>query len=140
MTEVLDRGFCDSICPLKRSKFNIIWSCLSTVLICSWTSVHPNVPARNEWLARANRLRLMFWMIVAPELVLAWAVRQRYAAQEIRDTYNNCTFSDGEGEHACGHIYSIVDLKRTRLEEMDKGTRPFLRYGRLYCRRPKPQG
>jgi len=27
-------------------------------------------------------------MIVAPELVLAWAVRQFFAAKDIRDTYN----------------------------------------------------
>jgi len=31
----------------------------------------------------------MFWMIIAPELVLAWAVRQFYAAKDIRDAYNN---------------------------------------------------
>ena len=30
----------------------------------------------------------MFWTLVAPELVLAWAFKQRYAAQEIADTYN----------------------------------------------------
>jgi len=27
-------------------------------------------------------------MIVVPELVLAWAVRQLFAAKEIKDTYN----------------------------------------------------
>jgi len=27
-------------------------------------------------------------MIVAPELVLAWAVKQFFAAKDIRDTYN----------------------------------------------------
>ena len=31
----------------------------------------------------------MFWMVVAPELVLAWAVRQFFAAKDIRDAYNN---------------------------------------------------
>jgi len=30
----------------------------------------------------------MFWTIVAPELVLGWAVRQWFAAREIRDFYN----------------------------------------------------
>jgi len=30
----------------------------------------------------------MFWMVVAPELVLAWAVRQFFAAKHVRDTYN----------------------------------------------------
>ena len=73
---------------LRRTLFGIIWSCLSTILICAWTSVHPNVPPPNRWKARWNRLRLMFWMIIAPELVLAWAVRQLFGAREIRDEYN----------------------------------------------------
>jgi len=30
----------------------------------------------------------MIWTIIAPELVLAWAVRQWFAAKEIRDTVN----------------------------------------------------
>src|SRR6266511_3150933 len=80
----------DSKSPLqlKRTLFGVIWSCISTIVICAWTSVHPNVPPPNKWKARWNRLRLMFWMIVAPELVLAWAVRQYFAAREIRDTFN----------------------------------------------------
>ena len=73
---------------LKRTLFGVIWSCISTIIVCAWTSVHPNVPPPNRWKALWNRLRLMFWMIVAPELVLAWAVRQSFAAREIRDTYN----------------------------------------------------
>ena len=74
--------------PSQRTLFGIVWSCVSTIIICAWTSVHPNVPPPNPWKARWNRLRLMFWMIVAPELVLAWAVRQFFAAREIRDEYN----------------------------------------------------
>jgi len=30
----------------------------------------------------------MIWTIIAPELVLAWAVRQWFAAREIRDAVN----------------------------------------------------
>ena len=74
--------------PLPRTLFGIIWSCISTIIICAWASVHPNVPPPNRWKARWNRLRLMFWMIVAPELVLTWAVRQYFGAREIRDEYN----------------------------------------------------
>jgi hypothetical protein len=78
----------DSKPELQRTLFGIIWSCLSTIIICAWTSVHPNVPPPNQWKARWNRLTLMFWMITAPELVLAWAVRQYFAAREIRNAYN----------------------------------------------------
>ena len=79
----------ESNSPLQRTLAGIVWSCVSTIIICAWTSVHPNVPPPNPWKARWNRLRLMFWMIIAPELVLAWAVRQFFAAKEIRDEYNN---------------------------------------------------
>lgn len=72
----------------QRTLFAIVWSCISTIVICAWTSVHPNVPPPNRWKARWNRLRLMFWMVIAPELVLAWAVRQFFAAKTIRDKYN----------------------------------------------------
>jgi len=73
---------------LKRTLFGIVWSCVSTTILCAWTAVHPNIPPRSKWKARWNRLMLMFWMIVAPELVLAWAVRQFFAAKDIRDSYN----------------------------------------------------
>ena len=75
--------------PLERSLCGISWSCLSTTVLCAWTAIHPNVPPRSKWKARWNRLKLMFWMVVAPELVLAWAVRQFFAAKDMRDAYNN---------------------------------------------------
>ena len=49
--------------------------------------MHPNVPPRGLGGLMA-RVKLMFWTIVAPELVLAWAVRQWFAAREITDIYN----------------------------------------------------
>jgi hypothetical protein len=79
----------DSKSVMRRTLFEIIWSCLSTLIICAWTAVHPNVPPPNRWRPHWNRLKIMFWMIIAPELVLAWAVRQFFAAREIRDEYNS---------------------------------------------------
>jgi len=85
-----DEALCLESCksPSRRTLFGVVWSCLSTTILCAWTAVHPNVPPRSKWQARWNRLKLMFWMVVAPELVLAWAVRQFFAAKHIRDTYN----------------------------------------------------
>jgi len=88
---------------IKRTLFEIIWSCLSTTILCAWTAVHPNVPPQSKWQARWNRLELMFWMIVAPELVLAWAVRQLFAAKEVRDAYNNSR------EGKCGRL--LLEVK-----------------------------
>ena len=78
----------DCNCSTNRTLFNITWSCVSTIIICAWVSVHPNVPPSGHWRALWQRLKTMFWTIVAPELILAWAVRQWFAAWEIRDTVN----------------------------------------------------
>src|SRR6266511_427564 len=78
----------ECICPEKRTLFNVAWSCVLTTIICAWVSVHPNVPPSGQWRGLWRRLKMMFWTIVAPELILAWAVRQWYAAWEIRDTVN----------------------------------------------------
>ena len=74
--------------PARRTLFNITWNCLSTIFICAWLSVHPNVPPSGHWKALWRRLKTMFWTMIAPELILAWAVRQWYAAWDIRDTVN----------------------------------------------------
>jgi len=29
---------------LKRTLFGIVWSCVSTTILCAWTAVHPNIP------------------------------------------------------------------------------------------------
>jgi len=71
-----------------RTLFGVAWSCILTVLICAWTSVHPNVPPQAIGGGQWTRTKLMFWTVVAPELVLAWAVRQWFAAKEVKDLYN----------------------------------------------------
>jgi len=73
---------------VKRTLFNITWNCISTIILCAWVSVHPNVPPSGHWRALRRRLKTMFWTIIAPESILAWAVRQWFAAREIRDTVN----------------------------------------------------
>ena len=71
-----------------RTLSSVVWSCVLTVVICAWTSVHPNLPPRRRKDALLRRIKLMFWTVVTPELVLAWAVRQWFAAKEVRDIYN----------------------------------------------------
>jgi len=78
----------EDACPSKRSLYKIIWSCLSTTIICAWVSVHPNVPPSGYWKGLWRRVKMMIWTIIAPELILAWAVRQWFAAWEIRDIVN----------------------------------------------------
>src|SRR6266545_2353826 len=94
--EISGEGACpDCNCSTQRTLFNITWSCVSTIIICAWVSVHPNVPPSGHWRALWQRLKTMFWTIIAPELILAWAVRQWFAAREIRDAVNGPGTSEG---------------------------------------------
>ena len=31
-----------------RTRFNIIWTCVSTIFICTWVAIHPNIPTRGD--------------------------------------------------------------------------------------------
>ena len=67
----------------------ILWTCLLPLTCCIWTYLHPNMPSRNPRLdGLGERLKLMLLMVVAPELILIWAVRQFIAARKIMVTYN----------------------------------------------------
>ena len=73
----------------KRTLFDIIWGCVSTTIICAWAAIHPNIPPQEGPVkGTLRRLELMFWTIVAPEILPAWALNQRLAAVTIRDLYN----------------------------------------------------
>jgi len=73
----------------KRTLFNIIWGCLSTTIICAWAAIHPNIPPREGPFKRTlRRLELMFWTIVAPEILPCWALNQLLSALTVRDVYN----------------------------------------------------
>ena len=73
----------------QRTLFSIVWGCVSTTIICAWAAIHPNIPPRERpFKATLRRLELMFWTIVAPEILPAWALNQRLAAMTIRDLYN----------------------------------------------------
>ena len=73
----------------QRSIWDILWSCLATIFACSWVSVHPNIPASNEswWRIFLRRLELMFWAVVAPEMIISWAFRQWLGARKLEKRY-----------------------------------------------------
>jgi hypothetical protein len=84
-----------------RTIWNIIWSCLSTILLCTWASLHPNITSIQEkekpsggrvkmrlwkrWFGFTTyRLPLFLWALLVPEYILAWAIRQYIAAGMIQ--------------------------------------------------------
>ena len=93
VTTVISTPAC--ICPAdQRTVWDILWSCLATIFACSLVSVHPNIPGPNEtsWRIFLRRLELMFWAIVAPELIIAWAFRQWMGARSIGKLYKGVIY------------------------------------------------
>ncbi|KAG8820313.1 hypothetical protein FRC19_008990 [Serendipita sp. 401] len=78
---------CSTAVDSYRSLTNIIWSCLATIFLCTWVSLHPNVPKPVDETKLNKRQRLRAFLkdqafpfvllLVAPDLVLIWALRQR---------------------------------------------------------------
>lgn len=65
--------------PQSRGTFSILSSCLITMSLCIWTSLHLNVPEHGkEHLQKYRKLGWMILGLLAPELVLwnAWEQRK----------------------------------------------------------------
>ncbi|KAF7369953.1 hypothetical protein MSAN_00625100 [Mycena sanguinolenta] len=73
------RSTTDSCNDNSRTLFSIIWGCLATIFACTWVSVHPNVPPPNQSHLQLfwRRLKMMLIAIVAPEIMVGFAARQR---------------------------------------------------------------
>ena len=73
-----------------RTAYSIVQSCILTIFACVWKSIHPNIdgPTDSGWTRLKRRLVIMLFALLAPELVLYWALNQRASAQVIADMYN----------------------------------------------------
>ncbi len=65
----------------RRTLLSIIWGCLATIFVCTWLSVHPNVPGhkittRGPISCTIERMKIMVTAILAPEVIVAWAAQQ----------------------------------------------------------------
>jgi hypothetical protein len=83
-----------------RSLWDIIRSCALTIFLCSWVSVHPNIPSPEEGWPRVTlrRVGLMLATLVVPEAIIGWALRQRVAAGKLAEEYKG-EFVGGDVEN-----------------------------------------
>jgi hypothetical protein len=66
--------------PRTRGTFSILTSCLITMSLCIWTSLHLNLPEhKKEHLSKYRKLEWMMIGLIAPELVVwnAWEQRRQ---------------------------------------------------------------
>ena len=65
-----------------RSTLGIFWSCLSTILLCTWVAIHPNIPGPKDskLIVLRRRMALMGYALLTPEIMIFWALKQFRAA------------------------------------------------------------
>ncbi|KAF8663983.1 hypothetical protein AX16_000834 [Volvariella volvacea WC 439] len=70
-----------------RSIFDIIYSSIGVILLCTYVSVHHNIPDQNSsWLkVTQQKLVTMLYALLAPEIMIMWALRQRITAGKIAE-------------------------------------------------------
>lgn len=70
--------------PDNRGTIDIVWSCLITTFLCTWTVLCLNVPAASDSQVDTlgRRLRWMFHAIAGPEFVLGFAAGQYESAHK----------------------------------------------------------
>lgn len=69
--------------PNVRGTIDILWSCLFTIFLCSWTALHLNLrsPSESRWAYNLRKVRWMAQTLAGPEFVVWLTCGQRYEAK-----------------------------------------------------------
>ncbi|ESK87557.1 hypothetical protein Moror_2006 [Moniliophthora roreri MCA 2997] len=72
-----------------RTITDILWNCYSVVILCTWVAVHPNVPTVGDHftVVLMKYGLIAFMAVVAPELMILWALRQWVSCLRITRKY-----------------------------------------------------
>ena len=70
--------------PNGRGTWSILWSCLATIFICTWSALHLKVPEKHgQWRLFFHKMRLMLVAAVAPEWILCRAAKNWVEARKV---------------------------------------------------------
>ncbi|KAF8644711.1 hypothetical protein AX16_008313 [Volvariella volvacea WC 439] len=83
VTAAISAGTCDP--NKRRTVFDILYSCLGVIFLCTYIAIHHNIPDQNDlWVKKTIfKVQTMIYAMLAPEVVIMWALRQRIMAAEI---------------------------------------------------------
>ena len=88
VTEYYTSSSCDDLHHC-RTLSNIVWSCVVTLFSCIWIALHPNIPGPDHGSFRIalRRVKLTVIGLIAPELVVALAMRQWFVYRRLTEKY-----------------------------------------------------
>lgn len=123
----------------KRSTFDVLWTCLSVILVCTYKVIHLNLPASREaeatwdqllcWKKWLRKIKWMGFMALSPELLLAMALGDfewsRRLERRFAQTGANCKSSLPRSSAKADVIDFVEDGKATPTERSTSNTLPF---------------
>lgn len=134
--------------PDGRGSWSILSTCLLTIILCCWTAVLPNIPARTDkWYHRLrDRLHLASIGVLGPEFLLMLALGQWSSARASVKVRQIPCFRSAEPDlyaRLNGPLSSqSLEIRATdekfhgsKYTLMDPCTCLLCRHGRLYPRR-----
>jgi hypothetical protein len=78
----------------RRTLWDIVSTCMLTVLACIYSSLHPNIPSPNDTPVRIllRRVGIMGIALLCPDAAVAWALRQwlwaRYVTAQFKEHFS----------------------------------------------------
>ena len=88
--------------PNGRGTIDIVWSCVFTIFLCSWSVLCVNVPAAHESTARVwwRKLFLAALAVCGPEFIFQIALGQWVSARQSVKSFQNDGYPDWTLTHA----------------------------------------
>ncbi|KAG2069386.1 hypothetical protein BDR04DRAFT_1128890 [Suillus decipiens] len=79
-----------------RSLWSIISSSVLTLFACIYTAIHTNIPSPDDspYHILRRRLGIMIMALIAPELIVVWAMRQRLSARQVTKQFKELGYPD----------------------------------------------
>ncbi|KAI4629256.1 uncharacterized protein J4E87_003518 [Alternaria ethzedia] len=99
MNTTLVHGWVSS--PNERGTIDILWSCIVTVFLCSWSSLFLNVPDKNDFRSyMSTKLPWVAFTIFFPELLASFAQVQYLSARHSVSRFHKSGYTDWTITHA----------------------------------------
>src|SRR5277367_3007849 len=88
--------------PSRRGTINLLWSCLSTVFLCTWTVLCLNVPARDDsfWVQIRRKAKWSLIVVFGPEILVSFAIGQWASARRSVAAFQELGYHEWTIRHA----------------------------------------
>ena len=121
--------------PTTRGTFGLLLSCIVTLVLCLWTSLHLNIPKQGQG-AVGRAVQKLGWTLLAlfaPEVVVYVAWRQWVSAnalwREVNGALEVCLSVSNPVERTL-----MLVSERGKREPVEYRSRLLRNYGRICCR------